>query len=195
MRTVKAGSAAAFGALGVALALVIAPAAMATPDVPVDPAVPVVLHESAPVVQPAAPPPAAAPLPVPAPDPAIPAQAVAVSSSPTPPDGVPHLTTPDHLPPGTTQEKTQNQGGTRGYLKDIWQAVRSGDVSTGEALLLIAQRPMNSTTALKDMTPRHSTAPVGAGPVPAPDAPAPPAVPAPGSVAPPADAPQLLPTP
>ena len=31
-----------------------------------------------------------------------------------------------------------------GYLRDIWQAVRTEDVTMGDALLLLAQRPMNS---------------------------------------------------
>ena len=156
--------AAAVGTLGVAAALLWAPAAMAVPDVPVDPSGPPAVvepapaaAEAAPAVDPLAMPPAeAVPPPVPGAD--------AVLLTVTPPDGVPHLATPDALPPGTTQQQTRNSS-TRGYLKDVWEAVRSGDVTTGEALLLIAQRPMDSKGALQDMTPQQSTAP-GAAPVP-----------------------------
>ncbi|MGV0991235.1 MAG: hypothetical protein ACOYB7_03185 [Mycobacterium sp.] len=71
----------------------------------------------------------------------------AVESSPaaaagiTPPDGVPHLPSPDSLPPGATQSEPEHRN--LGYLRDIWQAVRSKDVSMSDALLLIAQRPMD----------------------------------------------------
>ena len=167
--------AAAVGTLGVAVALLWAPAAMAVPDVSVDPSVPPAAAEAAPAVDPLALPPAeAVPPPVPGAD--------AVPLSVTPPDGVPHLATPDALPPGTTQQQTRNSS-TRGYLKDVWEAVRSGDVTTGEALLLIAQRPMDSKGALQDMTPQQSAAP-GAAPAPAVEA-LPPA-PQAAEVAPPA---------
>ena len=156
--------AAAVGTLGVAAALLWAPAAMAVPDVPVDPSVPPAVvepapaaAEAAPAVDPLAMPPSeAVPPPVPGAD--------AVLLTVTPPDGVPHLATPDALPPGTTQQQTRNSS-TRGYLKDVWEAVRSGDVTKAEALLLIAQRPMDSKGALQDMTPQQSTTP-GAAPVP-----------------------------
>ena len=169
--------AAAVGTLGVAAALLWAPAAMAVPDVSVDPSVPTAAAEGAPAVDPLAMPPSeAVPPPVPGAD--------AVLLTVTPPDGVPHLATPDALPPGTTQQQTRNSS-TRGYLKDVWEAVRSGDVTTGEALLLIAQRPMDSKGALQDMTPQQSTTP-GAAPVPGAEAlpPAPEAVP-PAEVVPP----------
>ena len=192
--------AAAVGTLGVAAALLWAPAAMAVPDVPVDPSVPPAVvepapaaAEAAPAVDPLAMPPAeAVPPPVPGAD--------AVLLTVTPPDGVPHLATPDALPPGTTQQQTRNSS-TRGYLKDVWEAVRSGDVTTGEALLLIAQRPMDSKGALQDMTPQQSTTP-GAAPVPGAEAlpPAPEAVPPVAAVpaaeaAPPAEVPLPDPAP
>ena len=127
--------AAAVGTLGVAAALLWAPAAMAVPDVSVDPSVPPAAAEAAPAVDPLAmPPTGAVPPPVPGAD--------AVGLSVTPPDGVPHLVTPDALPPGTTQTAPERR--TLGYLRDIWQAVRTEDVTMGDALLLLAQRPMNS---------------------------------------------------
>lgn len=79
-------------------------------------------------------------------DPAEPAPVVAAETSPsvTPPDGVPHLPSPDSLPPGATQTAPEHRN--LGYLREIWQAVRSRDVTMSDALLLIAQRPMDLPT-------------------------------------------------
>lgn len=166
--------AAAVGTLGVAVALLWAPAAMAEPEMPVEPSAPLAVVEPAPAGDPLAVPPAAGV-----------ASTAPAASAVTPDDGVPHLPAPDALPPGTTQEQTRNSS-TRGYLKDVWEAVRSGDVTTGEALLLIAQRPMDSKNVKQDMTPPQSTTP-GAVPAPAAEAlpPVPSAVPA-AEAAPPA---------
>lgn len=99
---------------GIALAVLAAPAAAAEQVLPAEPAAPV----------------AADPASVPA------AQIVAQS------EGVSHLPSPESLPPGTTQTPPQRR--TLGYLRDIWQAVRTEDVTMGDALLLLAQRPMDS---------------------------------------------------
>ncbi len=103
---------------GIALAVLSAPVAAAEEAVPTDPAVPVVADL------------AAAPEQVPV--------VVPVAQS----EGVAHLPSPDNLPPGTTQTPPERR--TLGYLRDIWQAVRTEDVTMGDALLLLAQRPMNS---------------------------------------------------
>lgn len=103
--------------LGIALAVLAAPVAAAEPVIPVDPVVPV----------------AADPAPA-----AGPTAAVSVVQS----EGVSHLPSPDNLPPGTTQTAPERR--TLGYLRDIWQAVRTEDVTMGDALLLLAQRPMDS---------------------------------------------------
>lgn len=103
---------------GIALAVLSAPVAAAEQAVPADPAVPVVVDL------------AAAPEQVPV--------VVPVAQS----EGVAHLPSPDNLPPGTTQTPPERR--TLGYLRDIWQAVRTEDVTMGDALLLLAQRPMNS---------------------------------------------------
>ena len=58
------------------------------------------------------------------------------------PDVVPHLPSPDNLPPGTTREPPERR--TLGYLRDIWNTVRTEDVTMSDMLLLIAQRPMNA---------------------------------------------------
>lgn len=99
--------------------------------------------------------------------PALTADTVPVAAAPavTPPDGVPHLPSPDSLPPGTTQEAPEHRN--FGYLRDIWQAVRNQDVSMSQALLLIAQRPMDSPTA--GMSPHPIVADAAtAGPAPTP---------------------------
>ena len=192
-RMLKSAALGTLGVAGVAAALLTAPAAVAEPDAPVDPGLPALVVEAVPAVPPAAP---AAP----AADPA----AVPI----TPPDGVPHLVTPENLPPGTTQAPTRTGSGTRGYLKDIWEAMRSGEVSTAEALMLIAQRPMTGT-ALQDMTPQQSAtsapgavvvpdavppAPGAAPPAAVPAAEAPlPGAPMPGAPLPGAPMPEVIP--
>ena len=88
-------------------------------------------------------------------DPAEPAEPLAaadVAAPASPPDGVPHLPSPDNLPPGTTQDAPQSR--TLGYLRDLFHAVRTEDVSMGDALLLFAQRPMDAKDPGQAMSPR-----------------------------------------
>lgn len=66
----------------------------------------------------------------------------AALTSVTMPDVVPHLPSPDNLPPDTTREPPERR--TLGYLRDIWNTVRTEDVTMSDMLLLIAQRPMNA---------------------------------------------------
>ena len=85
----------------------------------------------------------------------------------SPSDGVPHLPSPDHLPPGTTQAAPERR---RGFLRDLVEAVREQDVSLGDAaMLLLTHRPSDAGMAQSDSTPRPpATAdpnPVGAAPV------------------------------
>jgi hypothetical protein len=124
--------------------------ALHTGDVPLDPVLPVV-------------PPAPAPAPeaAPAPDPLAPLNAVNVPAPafdaanqaisgelPTPPNGIPHLASPDAPPPGSTMDPDQAGPGDTpnvSYLKDLWQAVQSHDISGKEALMMgLAQRGMNT---------------------------------------------------
>ena len=79
-------------------------------------------------------------------DPAVPADATAVAGAPPSAlaEGVPHLPSPENLPPGTTATPPQGGSPTLSYLRDIWNAVRSQDITPSDALLLIAQRPMNA---------------------------------------------------
>jgi hypothetical protein len=57
-------------------------------------------------------------------------------------DGVPHLPSPDNLPPGTTQ--TAPEGPKMSYLRYLWQAVQTPGITMSDALMLIAQRPMDA---------------------------------------------------
>ena len=119
--------------LGISLALVAAPVATADS---VDSA------ESAPqAVAEVTSTPAAAPTVVPGP--------VAVSAAPA--DGLPHLPSPDNLPPGTTQ--TAPEGPNLSYLRYLWQAVRTPGVTMGDALILIAQRPLDANASPQSATP------------------------------------------
>lgn len=74
-------------------------------------------------------------------DPADPAPAPVTATAAAPPDGVPHLPSPDSLPPGATQTPPEHRN--LSYLREIWQAVRGQNITMSDALLLIAQRPMD----------------------------------------------------
>lgn len=128
---------------GITLAVLAAPAAAAEQVLPAEPAVPV----SA--------------------DPASVPEGQTVAHS----EGVSHLPSPESLPPGTTQTPPQRR--TLGYLRDIWQAVRTEDVTMGDALLLLAQRPMNSVAPGTAPQQRPITVPLPADDPSVPPAPAP----------------------
>src|SRR4029078_1787412 len=86
------------------------------------------------------------PAPMPGPGPALgPAPDGTVQAAPNdlpvPPDGVPHLSSPENLPTGTTD--TPPDGGqprTLGYLRDLWHAVQTQEVSGRDALLLLDRK-------------------------------------------------------
>ena len=117
------------GPVGIWLALFAAPAA---PADPVDPAAP----QPATVVD------------------LVPAVAAA---STAPADGVPHLPSPDNLPPGTTQAAPE--GPNTSYLRYLWQAVRTPGVTLSDALLLIAQRPMGANSVALPVDPSAPASP------------------------------------
>src|SRR5262249_9967971 len=63
---------------------------------------------------------------------------------PAPPAGVPHLTSPDNLPPGTSNTPIgPRQGRGMAYLRELWHAVQTQDISMANALLLLTQRPLD----------------------------------------------------
>jgi hypothetical protein len=93
---------------------------------------------------------------------------------PTPPDGVPHLSSPENLPPGTTDVAPDNQQRPLGYLRDIWHAYQTQEVNGRDALLLLAQRPMSGNSVPPGMSsnPTPPTPPLpDAAPAPAPPTP------------------------
>ena len=127
------------------------------------------------------------PGPTPAPaDPAIPALGAApgpapdgtveaaAGALPTPPDGMQHLSSPENLPPGTTDAPAPQGGGS--YLRDLWHAYQTQEISGRDALLLLSQRPMDPAAAPPPGMPANPTPPSGAD---AAAAPAPEPAPAP----------------
>jgi hypothetical protein len=89
-------------------------------------------------------------LPAPAPPPPAPTiQAAGTDAEllPVPPEGVPHLPSPDALPPGSTMDPSVmgDESPNVSYLRDLWHAVQNQEISGKEALLLgVAQRGMNT---------------------------------------------------
>jgi hypothetical protein len=147
-----------------------------------------------PVVPPLPPAPPAPPAPgavaAPAPDPLTPLNAVNIpapafdaanqavtdpaAALPKLPDGVPHLASPDSLPPGSTMnpDATDNDSPNVSYLKDLWQAVQSHDISGKEALIMgLSQRGMNTPYPQQDPGPNVPVTPGAPAAPPAPDAP------------------------
>ncbi len=141
----------------------------------------------APAPLPPAPAPAPAPLAAPAPDPlapvpppaaplAAPAPAPGADVVAAPPAQTPHLPSPENLPPGATEVPVGPQDTANvTYLKELWHAVQTQEISGGDMLFALAQRPLTS-----DPAPAAVPPPPGA-PVPAPPAPLPvdPAAPVP----------------
>jgi resuscitation-promoting factor RpfA len=126
--------------------------------------------ESPVLADPPAPPPAPNAAPLPAPNPAVPpapdplaplaplasapvpgqfydAANQAVSGDVVPPNGMPHLSSPDNPPPGTSTNPDDGQPGGRNltYLKELWQAIQTQNISVNQALLGLTQMPMDST--------------------------------------------------
>jgi hypothetical protein len=131
-KTVKIATAAASCASGLFLA-VMATASPAGAD-PVDPAPP---PDPAPLV--------IAPVPAPAPGPDAIVQAAGSDPSVLPPNGIPHLPSPDALPPGSTMVPQDTDSPNVSYLKDLWQAVQNHEISGREALIMgVAQRGMDT---------------------------------------------------
>ena len=157
-------------------------------DLPLDPVL-----APGPLPGPPAPdaPPAPAPDQAPAPDPLAPLNAVnipapaydaanqAVSGAlPTPPDGMPHLASPDAPPPGSTMDPSAagDDSPNVSYLKDLWQAVQNHDISGKEALVMgLAQRGMNTPYPDQAPGPNVPLAPADPAAPPPPDAGLPPA--------------------
>jgi resuscitation-promoting factor RpfA len=149
-------------------ALAVAPtpaeASAATPAVAVAPTpavapapAPTVAVAATPAVASAPDPPIDTPAPTPAPDGTV--QPVAVDPV-TPPNGVPHLSSPENLPPGTTDTRPDNSGRGMSYLRDIWHAYQTQEVDGKGALLLLTQRPMDANAAPPPGMPANPTPPM-----------------------------------
>jgi hypothetical protein len=163
-------------------------------DLPLDPVL-----APGPLPGPPAPdaPPAPAPDQAPAPDPLAPLNAVNIPAPAydaanqaisgglsTPPDGMPHLASPDAPPPGSTMDPSAagDDSPNVSYLKDLWQAVQDHDISGKEALVMgLAQRGMNTPYPDQAPGPNVPLAPADPAAPPPPDAGLPPA---PGDPAP-----------
>jgi hypothetical protein len=127
--------------------------------------------------------------PLPPVEPAPAAPAVVAAAAPAA-DGTPHLPSPDALPPGSTMDPVAQESPNVSYLKDLWQAVQSQEISGKEALITgLAQRGMNTPYPEQAPGPNVPLGPTdpAAGLPPAPEAPAPaPAPVLPGTPLPPA---------
>jgi hypothetical protein len=98
------------------------------------------------------------PTPVPPPPPA---QGDTVNQA-APQGPVPHLSSPENLPPGTSDEPdpgTRSPGSA--YAHSVWEAIQNHDISWGQGLVLLAQRPMNANAT---PPPGLSAGPQEAGP-------------------------------
>ena len=125
------------GAAGVSVVFLSAPAAFADPAAPIDPAPPTVVPADTGTQMTAA-------------DPSV------------APTAIPHLSSPDNLPPGTTDTPPE---GRLNYLRDLWHAIRTQDVSGSDALLLLAQRPMDAGATPPPGISAGPTGPVGSSAV------------------------------
>jgi hypothetical protein len=93
-------------------------------------------------------------------------QAVASDLAPAP-AGVPHLSSPENLPPGTTDNPVEPpQGRGLAYLQDLWHAMHTQDVSMNGALLLLTQRPLDAKAVPPPGVPAGPQQPLPAEPAP-----------------------------
>lgn len=167
------------GGPSVIAALILAAPAMADPAVP-EPVIPIAAPAAPAPAAEAAPAPAPVAVAAPAPAPATDGTVQAAAADPaTPPGEVPHLPSPEHLPPGTTDappDADQPRGLT--YLRDLWHAVQTQEVSGKDALLLLTQRPMDANAVPPPGMQANPTPPPPPEPAPAPPLVMPPPEPA-----------------
>lgn len=126
---------------------------------------------------PPAPPAPGAPVAIaaPAPDPLapLPEGAPAADLPAAPPDGMPHLASPENLPPGTSTAPVDGSSPNVTYLKEIWHAIQTQDITGRDALLALTQRPLTTPDTPGGVAPQLPVAP----PADAPPAPVDPAAP------------------
>ena len=159
------------------------PVAPLAPPAPLDPVLPPLPPAPAPPAPGAvaAPPPAdplaplnAVNIPAPAFDAANEAMTDPAAALPVPPEGTPHLVSPENLPPGTVDElpAAPGQGPNMTYLQEIWHAIQTQDISGQDALLALTQRPLTTPDTPGGPRPNLPVAPADPA-VPPPPAPAP----------------------
>ena len=86
----------------------------------------------------------------------------AIRRASPPPAEVPHLSSPENLPPGTTNVPLEpDQGRGMSYLRDLWHAVQTQDISGRDALLLLTQRPLDPNAMPTNGLPAGPQAPPG----------------------------------
>ena len=107
--------------------------------------------------------------------PALPAEAAGADPA-LPPEGVPHLASPENLPPGTVDDPVAPSQPRLTYLRELWHAMQTQEVSGSDALLLLTQRPMVANAAPPPGVPAGPQAPLPPA-LPAPPAPPPPPAP------------------
>lgn len=114
------------------------------------------------LADPSAPDPTPTPaLPAPPVTPADGATAQAAGTDSAPSTEVPHLASPDNLPPGTSMTPVgPPQGRNMTYLKELWHAIQTQDVSMSDALLLFTQRPLDPNAAPPAGVPAGPQAPI-----------------------------------
>lgn len=111
-------------------------------------------------------------IPVPPPPPPPPVEAVAAAGDPAAPPAapaeVPHLASPENLPPGTIDAPSEPAQPRLTYLRELWHAMQTQEVSGSDALLLLTQRGMDVNTAPPPGMPAGPQAPLPLAPPPVP---------------------------
>jgi hypothetical protein len=87
------------------------------------------------------------------------------SQAATASDRVQHLSSPDNLPPDTSADAPPPQG-RLDYWRDLLHAMRTQEVSGGDALLLLTQRPLDANAAPPPGMSAGPSGPVGTSAVP-----------------------------
>ncbi len=101
------------------------------------------------------------------PAPQMPSAPPAPAADPLATDGgVPHLASPANLPPGTTVDRAQAgaESPNVSYLKEIWHAIQTQDITGKDALLALTQRPLTTPDAPGGQAPNLPAAPAPVDP-------------------------------
>ncbi|MCV7192828.1 hypothetical protein [Mycolicibacterium brumae] len=98
-------------------------------------------------------------------DPEPPVDPGTVNAAAAPEEGVPHLSSPDNLPPGTSNTPAQQSSAGGTYLRELWHAYKTQEVTGSELLLLLSQRPMSNGAPPPISSMAPPAAPVEGAPV------------------------------